>query len=295
MSFKGMLRMTNWKIRLLVGLFLIALFCIQCTQVTTADREAGSHAVMISGTQIGQTSDKGVQKMLDLAHKDQIALLETCLAHYRASYKDFTCTFIKQERLGGKLGLEQTIEVKFLQQPYCVAMAWVKNVPTADRALYIEGENDDQMMVRPAGLLSFVGPQWRKPDSRDVMKNTLKPINKFGFERNLLSLLEVYRQAKEKGDLTCEVGMPDKDGKRAEFAEVNGRRTLVLVRMLPAKDNYPAKRTEIYIDVDYMIPTLVKNYNWEDQLASSYVFKDLKFNTGLNKDAFLPEANGMGK
>src|SRR5690349_14527950 len=110
MAFKPVLRVTNWKLRLLVGLFLVTLFCIQCTQTTTANPEASSHAVMISGQQLGQTSDKGVDKLVELARQDHVALLEKCLANCRARYKDYTCTFVKQERLGGRLGQEQTVQ-----------------------------------------------------------------------------------------------------------------------------------------------------------------------------------------
>jgi len=286
-------RYTNWQVRLLVGLFLITLLCIQCTQIVTADRDADSRAVHISGQQFGHTSPTGVQSLLDLARRDQVALLEHCLRHAQTHYRDFTCTLTKQERLGSRLGKEQTVEAKFMQTPYSVAMHWTKNAPVADRSIYVEGKWNNQMMVRPTGLLSVVGPQMRQPDAKDVMKNTLRPINKFGFQCSLESLIEVYVQARDKGDLTCEIGLVDPDGERSEFVDVNGRQTLVLVRHLPAKDDYPAKRTEIYIDVDYLVPVLVKGYNWNDELSSSYLFTDLKFNVGLTDDDFLPEANGM--
>jgi len=286
-------RHTNWGARLSVGLFLVALFCIQCTQTVTADREANSRAVMISGKQIGQTSPEGVQHLLDLAETDHIALLEHCLANYRSQYRDYTCTLVRQERLGSRLGKEQTIEVKFLQQPFSVSMYWVKNAPISDRALYVEGKRNDRMLVRPTGLLAVVGPQTRKPDDQDVMKHTLRPINKFGFERSLEALIEVYAQARDQGDLTCEVGLTSPDGVRNPFADVDGRNTIVLIRTLPPKHDYPAKRTEIYLDVDSLVPILVKGYNWDNELSSSYLFTDIQFNIGLTEDDFLPEANGM--
>lgn len=292
-SLKPLLRPTNWRVRLLVGLFLVTLFCIQCTQIVTAEREGDSHAVVISGKQYGQTSSDGVQHLLDLADKDHVALLEFCLKHSQTNYRDYTCTFVKQERMGTRLGKEQTIEAKFLEKPFSVTMHWVKNAPISDRALYVEGKRDNQMMVRPTGLLAVVGPQMRNPDDSDVMKNTLRPITMFGFQRSLESLIEVYEQARKNGDLVCEVGLIGPGGERCPFAEVDGRRTIVLVRTLPAAHDYPAKRTEIYIDVDYLVPVLVKGYNWDDQLSSSYLFADIQFNVGLTDDDFLPEANGM--
>jgi hypothetical protein len=287
-------RQTNWRARVLVGLFLIALYC-QCTQIVTTNHEAPPQTIVISGEQIDSTLSESVQHLLDLANQDHVALLEYCQRHIEANYRDFTCTLIKQERLGSRLDKEQTVEAKFMQKPYSVAMHWVKNAPIADRSIYVEGKWNNQMMVRPAGILAFAGPQMRKPDDKDVMKNTLRPINQFGFLCSLESLIEVYVQAKKKGDLACEIGLTGPDGQQSVFAEVAGRKTIVLIRTLPAREDYPAKRTEIYIDVDSLVPVLVRGYNWDDQLSSSYLFTDLKFNVGLTPDDFLPEANGMGE
>ena len=221
-----------------------------------------------------------------LARTDHIALLERCLENSR-KYKDFTCTFTKQEWIGGALQKPQRIEVKFLARPFSVAMKWTKNPPLADRILYVEGKYDGNMLVRPKSAIirAIVGQSLlKKPDGPDAMKHTLRPVSMFGFERGIKSLLKVYRLARENGDLKQSF---------AGYARIDGRDTIVLERLLPKKKPYPAGKTRIYIDLDYMLPTCIEGYDWKDRLTSQYIYKNLKFNVGLAEKDFLPENNAI--
>ena len=291
MYVKRLLRVTNGRVRLLVGLFIAALLCIQCTQRMEATRALPA-ATAISPGQLPH--DQRLTRIENLARTDHAALLEECLKNCQANYRDYTCTFYKQERISGKLGKEQEIQVKHMDEPFSVAMAWTANIPIADRALYVEGRWNNQMMVRPARWpLSLAGPQLRYPDDAEAMKNTLRPISKFGFERSLQSLIEVYKLAADAGDLKQSLGYADESGKAVEYVQIDGRNAIVLARYLPAKDGYPAARTLIYVDLEYLVPVCVEATDWDGKMLSRYLFKSIKFNTGLREDDFLPEANGM--
>jgi hypothetical protein len=41
------------------------------------------------------------------------------------------------------------------------------------------------------------------------------------------------------------------------------------------------------------VPVAVEGYDWDQQLSSRYVFKDIRFNVGLTSEDFLPAANDM--
>ena len=91
--------------------------------------------------------------------------------------------------------------------------------------------------------------------------------------------------AKQRGDLTEEL---------AQDAEVLGRQAFVLVRTLPEKPDYPAHKTVTYIDQEYLVPILVEGYGWhEDEFLCRYLYKDVRFNTNLTDDDFLPEVNDL--
>lgn len=281
MSLKQLLRPSNRGVRYLVGLLLVGLFCIQCIPGTNTDS-----TVAIAKTQ--DANPKTIeQKVLNLAKTNHIALLEYCLDNYGRSYRDYTCTLTKQERISGKLGAEQEMRAKFKETPFSVAMQWTRNPPLGDRVLYVEGKFDNNMLVRPAN--SFLrmltgGAVQRKPDGADAMRNTLRPVNLFGFRCGMEELVKVYVAARDAGDLKETFG---------GFAEVAGRKTIVLERYLPAKDDYPAWKTLVYIDREYLVPVCIEGYGWDEKLSSRYVFQDIRFNTGLTDDDFLPEANDL--
>ncbi len=269
----------------MVGLFLAGLFCVQCTR-SEAFRES-RYITAISGKTIGQTAPEVVSEIEQLAKRDHIALLEHCLANYTERYRDFTCTLIKQERIHGTLRKEQEIRVKHMVSPFSVAMAWTKNSPLGDRLVYVEGKRNNQMLVRPKSplLQMLVGPSvLRQPDGPDAMRNTLRPVNMFGFGRGLKSLIDVYRQAKAEGDLKTLFG---------EYADVAGRRCIVLIRYLPPKNDYPAYKTLTYIDIDHLVPICIEGYDWDEQLQCRYIYKDVKFNIPLSEDDFAPQANDI--
>lgn len=279
--FRKILRLTNRRARLLVGLFLAGLFCVQCMP-TDANSDSTVKQV-IDGKVIGGANDKAaIEKM---AKTDHVALLEYCLKHYNATYKDYTCTLIKQERIRGTLGAEQWVQVKFLEKPFSVSMCWTKNAPIGDRVVYVEGKYNNQMLVRPRGLVAkIVGTVLRDPDGAEAMKNTLRPVNMFGFHRGIQSLIDVYQEARKAGDSKETFG---------DYVQVNGRKTIVLVRQLPPKGDYPANVTKTYIDLEYLVPIMIEGTDWDNDLLCRYRYQDVKFNVGLNSDAFLPENNDM--
>ena len=277
---------TNRKIRFCVGFLLAALFCIQCTQVD-AFRES-EYITVSDGKVSGKNAESVLATVDHLAKTDHIALLEFCLAHYEKTYRDYTCTLIKQERVAGRLGKEQQIAAKFMEPPFSVAMAWTpETAPMGDRLVYVEGRDKNKMRVRPTSTLLRKlagGSVLREPDGREAMRYTLRPVNLFGFRRGLVSLLDVYRQARKAGDLRETYG---------GHAKVAGREAVVLHRYLPAKDDYPAYKTSVFIDLEYLVPICLEGYDWDENISCVYLYKDLKFNVGLTDEDFLPEANDM--
>ncbi|MDP6635456.1 MAG: DUF1571 domain-containing protein [Phycisphaerae bacterium] len=284
-----LLHPTNRRVRILVGILLAGLFCIQCTQSVTG-----------GGSKLEKsTTASAAAKIEKLAREDHVAFLEMCLDNYNKKYRDYTCTLIKQEVIRGTQKPEQWMNVKFRDKPFSVAMRWLDKtpkgalannqvkklyVPMGDRILYIEGKYDNKMVIRISNplLRGLLGTQKRPPDGTDAMKNTLRPVSLFGFKRGIKSLLKVYQQAAKKGHLKQEFG---------GYVNVAGRDAIVLLRYLPPKENYPAKRTEICIDLETLVPIRIKGFDWDGQCTSRYVYKDVKFNVGLDETDFTPKAN----
>jgi hypothetical protein len=284
--FKRILGPSNRKVRILVGLVLLGLVGIQC--VSPSESTVSTVAIANNGP---QSHAEVLDHLRDLAKKDHVAALQYCLDNYRTyPNRDFTCTFIKQERLGGKVDPEQTVSVKHRTQPFSVAMAWTKNAPKGDRVLYVEGLYDNKMLVRPTNPIARAlvgGMVTRAPDGEEAMASTLRPVNLFGFERGIKSLIDVYQQAKKAGDLREAV---------AQDSNVLGRKTIVLVRYLPEGKDYPAYQSNIYIDQELLLPIMVEGCGprgLQDDFICRYLYKDLDFKAKFTDADFLPEKNDL--
>src|SRR5690349_242187 len=84
-----------------------------------------------------------------LAHEKPMAFLEACLRRYQREVKGYTCNFYKHERVGENLYDPEEIKVAFREQPFSVLFVWEKGARQAERTLYVEGENDGNMLARP--------------------------------------------------------------------------------------------------------------------------------------------------
>ena len=265
---------------------LISLFCIQCASSRAIPEPRGQMPLVISGKLLGENPTSLRERIDRLARTDHAALLELCRKRCE-DYRDYRCTFLKQERIAEKLGDRQVIHVKCRESPFSVAMAWAENAPIGDRLLYVDGRCDGQMLVRPASrwLRALAGGQvLRKPDDPTVRRNSLRPVTMFGFRRTLEGLLFHYRLARQHDELEEEFG---------GYYNIEGRETVCLIRWLPAKRDYPAWKTAIYIDLEYLVPVRVEARDWDDRFSSLYAYEDIRFNVGLTDDDFLPEANDM--
>jgi hypothetical protein len=186
--------------------------------------------------------------------------------------------------VAGQLNKEEVIEVKFMQTPFSVFMQWTQNPLHAERLLYVEGKWNNQMLVNPSGLLSVAGTVKLPPDGLQAMKDSLHPVTEFGFEQSMKSLKTVFfnQQAIKVGDLRQESG---------GYADVGGRKTIVLIHYFPGETAYPAHKMITSIDLEYLVPIKIEGFDSNDQLAFRYVFSDIHFNTGLSSNDFLPKAN----
>jgi len=224
------------------------------------------------------------KRIEDLAHTDHIALLKWSMETYQKRVHDYTGTFLKQERIKGKLKKTEQIAIMFKEKPFSVFMKWEKNAGSGDKMLYVEGSNNNQMLVHPTGLFSWIKSVKREPRGKDAKKATLRTCDQFGFYRSMKSLVELYETAQKSGDLkTNYIG----------DTKVDGRPCIAIERMLPNNNKYPYQRTVVEIDIEYLLPVKVSMYDWQNQLIGSYVFLNLRFNTGMTNARFTPKACGL--
>jgi len=259
------------------------MFTVQCTRSHAI--RGRSPIIALSGEIIGDIGSEEQQEVEQLARTNHIKLLKKALENYRDNYRDYTCIFVKQERINGVLKPQQEMSVKFLDEPFSVSMRWIKNAPTADRVLFVKGKYNNMMLIKPKGFLGgLVGVVRRVPNSPDVMANTLKSITDFGFKNTIINLLKTYELAASRHEGVS---------KFVGYARLDGRKVLVLKRVLPPRKDYPAKSITWYLDLEYFVPVGIEATDWNNNLIYSYFYKNIKFNVGLTPEDFTPQANGM--
>ena len=222
--------------------------------------------------------------VLDLAQRNPEKLFKRSLAHFDATILDYKGTLYRQERMFGKLGKEQVINFKFKDSPHSVYMNWLHNAQKIDRLLYVEGQNDNQMLIRQDGLLALLGTSRRDPHSKEVARSSLKPCTEFGFLKILQSLVD----ESEPG--------PGKSPVETKFVKTFNKYGRKVIEFEQTVDNpyecKVSKRTMLF-DIDLMIPIERVAYDKSGDLLYRYVYRAMKFNIGLTDSDFTQEANGM--
>ena len=238
----------------------------------------------ITAAQMQNDFDNHAAHIVKLAETDHVALLTLALENYQRRVQAFTGTFHKQERINGKLKPVETIAVQFKEQPFSLLMQWRENAGPIDKLLYVEGSNDDQMIVHPAGLFSWIKSVKRDPIGSEARKSSRRTCNQFGFRRTMTDMIKVYEQAQAAGDLQM-VSLG-----RTSW---QGRDCVTFERHLPPKDQYPCARMVVEFDLEYLLPVAVASYDWRGDLLARYTYSELDFNTTLTGAAFSPAANGL--
>jgi Protein of unknown function (DUF1571) len=210
-----------------------------------------------------------------------------------ADVPDYTCTFFKQERLGTELSDGQIMELKMRHKPFSVYMKWL-NGEKGRELLYVDGEQDNKMIVHPGGWKSRIVPAIKlEPDSSLALAESRHPVTMVG----LLKLSdEIITRRKSEIERKCPL--------RVQFLEnetANDRPCYCFVATyLDRKTSEEYRKSIQYIDREWLLPICVKNFAWPDAsqkfandgaldeatLVEHYAYTELQLNQQLANDDF---------
>jgi hypothetical protein len=263
--------------------FLCLPFCLLCTS-DTASLAAPPSATFRAVADDGSPLPSKVE-MERLAKNDPVAFLKECIRRYDREVKGYTATLRKQERIRGRLQRREIIEVAFREDPFSVLMKWKEGARRAAAVLYVKGENRDQLLVRPAGLLSVAGIVARDPHGEEAKQAGRYPLTEFGMKFGTQRALTSWEKAKKDGILHVEyLGVK-------KMEETGDRPCWVLKRTHPeAPTAEGVIESTLFFDTDswLQVGTLLKGE--EGKLIGAYFFRDITINPDFPKDAFSREA-----
>lgn len=102
----------------------------------------------------------------------------------------YTAILEMQEEVDDNLRPIDRVEFKTRRQPFSVYMRWSDN---EQEALYVHGENDNRLIVKPTKGLAAIRRIWRlDPDSRMAKQTCRYPITDVGIENLVVRIQEFY-------------------------------------------------------------------------------------------------------
>ncbi len=227
-----------------------------------------------------------------------LALAERGLAELRENVRDYTCTVIRRERIGGALRPYEFMSAKVREPrtnadgdvttPQSVYVKFLKPESVAGReALFVKGRDSDKMLVRRGGTRLAYMTTYLDPEAPIAMEVNRYPITEIGFARLVERLLEVCREDMKYGEAEVNYFEGAKIGDRVC--------TRITVEHPEPRDHFRYHRAVIFLDDERGLPLGYASYTWpqtpegKPQLIEEYIYTDVKLNVGLTDADFEPD------
>lgn len=272
--------------------FFSCLICLPVCLCMAPNYPEDSPAAKSAGPHEDVVKDDGsalptAKEMDVLAEKDVLRFMEQSLRRYAREVKGYSGTFQKQEFVKGKLYPTEVMAIRFRETPHSVYMEWKKGTQQAERVLYVEGENDDKLLARPAGALArtvvgdVVSRDVEGPDARAGNRYTLK---EFGLKRTTERTLVDWRAARKEGDFQVEY-----QGKK-KVKEAGDRLCYAFHRTCKKPDRAGVADALMFFDAEtwLQVGTVLKDE--KGNLLGSYFFRDLELNPEFKPEEFQKAA-----
>lgn len=199
----------------------------------------------------------------------------------------YTALFHKQERIDGKLGKPEAIELKVRHQPFALYLKFRDPEPGKE-VVYAAGRYDNHMIAHGAGVSRLLIPRLKvAPDSALALRGNRHPITDAGLS-NLNRRLIGFREM----DMTDDEAITILD----RHADDQGRTWLRSIHDHPnRKSDRPFKYVEVLYDPETLLPHQIASYEWptpgqgtDPPLAEKYTYENVILNVPLSDIDFDP-------
>ncbi len=214
-----------------------------------------------------------------------LQIARKCLEHIETDIQDYSATLIKRERVGDKLADSEQLFVRIRNRPFSVYIYFkAPESVKGQEVVFVEEQNDGNMVVRPVGLKQLLGIVRLKPDGPFAMAGQRYPITEIGILNLTRRLIASAEEGKKYDD--CQV-------KFRKGAKINGRACTCIEVVHPTPEQHaPFYKATVFIDDELQIPVRYAAYNWpatpggEPELIEEYTYIDVKLNNGFTDADF---------
>ena len=223
-------------------------------------------------------------RMEQLARTDQVTFLKNCLRRYQRDVHGYTLVMQKQERINGYLNpTKELVDVWLREEPHSVLMKWRAGARLAEAVLWVEGENDGKMLVRPNGLVARLAAgdvTLRDPDGPEARKSGRFPINRFGLKLSLERALASWQAAHDRQVLHTEFPGVER------LAQADDRLCFHIRRQGDEPEGDGVLEQILYIDQETWLPVGILARGKGRELIGEYYFRQIHLNPEFNPDQF---------
>jgi len=213
------------------------------------------------------------------------AAILACRAKF-ASVSDYSCTFVKRERIGGALGVQSVMHMKARTNPTSVYFKFQK--PNKGReAIYVAGRNGGRVTAHDVGIGKFIaGTMNLDPRGSMAMEDNRHPITDAGLGALIETVAKHWLGELRPGESVVTLNAAMRVGKHpcTMIESVHPQRS----------PNYLHHKVRLYIDHEHGLPIRFEAYDWPKhpgaapQLLEEYTYVDLRVNVGLSEHDFDP-------
>jgi len=222
--------------------------------------------------------------MIELAQHNPIAFVENCLRRYGREVKGYTALLRKHERIKKQLLAPELVAVSFRERPHSVLLKWVDGARLAGTVLYVKGERNDQLLVRPAVRLFRSVEFERDPYGDEAGQNGRYRIPEFGIRYGMERTLAAWMAARKRNALHVAYlgtrSVPELDNRVCHVLHRTGYEG-------PEDDGIADFVTYCDAETWLQIGSVLRGE--QDQLIASYFFRELQLNPAFPPERFTSQ------
>jgi hypothetical protein len=160
-------------------------------------------------------------------------------------------------------------------------MKWIKGPYNGRELLYVEGWNNNRMMVRDSGITGMITVNL-DPNGSLAMKGNRHPVTDSGLDHLVKLVGDHMRRGIKDNEIEFKkMGEEVLYGRRTERVEILSPRNTA--------KTYYCYRATLNLDLEKKVPIKVQIYDWGNNLLEDYGYEDLRFNVGLSDADFSPK------
>jgi hypothetical protein len=198
---------------------------------------------------------------------------------------DYSATFVRRERIRGKLDHYEYMLIKVRRQPFSIYGHFLGPASVkGQEVIYVAGQNQGRMWAhRPGTPVTFS----LDPEGLLAMRGHHYPLTEIGLVNLVQRLVEVGKQDLKHDQ--CEV-------KYYTGAKVDKRVCTAIEVVHPEpRPEFRFHLARIFVDDQLKVPIRYESYGWPSEaggrpkLMEEYTYLDLKLNNGLTDRDFSPQ------